>query len=165
MVQIATYFRHGEDFVPVDAFVGPIPDEDYIEGAMELSIDGRAMLTRQEWDYIDQLWAYLVGGVADLLGGRKFQTFFPDQPIELSVTPDEVGGRATVRVVIREDVREASAELTVLVAEVLKEARHFFERIQKVVPREAYEQTLEEISTLEQSLRASTRAHQPGVTR
>ncbi|NNB92825.1 hypothetical protein HI113_02715 [Corallococcus exiguus] len=149
MVQIATYFRQGEVFVPIDAFVGPIPDEDYIEGALEFSMGGRSMLTRQEWDYIDQLWAYLVGGVADLQRGETFQTFFPDQPIELSITPDGVGGHATMRVVIGGDVREASVELAVLVAEVLKEARHFFERIQKELPREAYQQTLQEISTLE----------------
>ncbi|NBD09736.1 MULTISPECIES: hypothetical protein [Corallococcus] len=151
MITLATYFRQGEDFVPVDAFVGPIPDEDYIEGAMEFSIDGRSMLTRKEWDYIDQLWAYLVGGMAELQRGEKFQIFFPDQPIELSATPDEVGGRATVRVVMGGDVREASVERAVLVAEVLKEARHFFERIQKVLPREGYAQTLQEISTLERA--------------
>ncbi|WP_375755334.1 hypothetical protein [Corallococcus exercitus] len=151
MIKLATYIRQGEDFVPIDAFIGPIRDEDYIEGAMEFSIDGRLMLTRQEWDYIDQLWAYLVGGMAELQRGDDFQTFFPDQPIELSVTPDEGGRRATVRVVVGEDVREASVDPAVLVAEVLKEARRFFERIQKVLPREAYEQTLQEISTLEQA--------------
>ena len=41
MVSIASYLKQGTELVPLAEFRGPIEDEDYIEGAIELSINGK----------------------------------------------------------------------------------------------------------------------------
>lgn len=67
--------------------IGDLPlnrvDEDYLEGAILWSIDQTPILTRAEWDLVDQLWVYLIRGAKALLDDRYFESYFPDQPLKL----------------------------------------------------------------------------------
>jgi hypothetical protein len=76
-----------DKFVPIEHFKGSLKDDFYIEGAMELMIDDAMISCVRYWDLIDQLWAYIVQGVEKLKAGQKFETYWPDQPIRLAMTP------------------------------------------------------------------------------
>ncbi len=83
MIEISTYVFTSPDYELVEALSKPPPDADYIKGVIELTIGGVEILTRRVWDLVDQLWAYMVNGVAEVAAGRSFLTRFPDQPLEL----------------------------------------------------------------------------------
>ncbi|MEJ7596461.1 MAG: hypothetical protein WKG01_01020 [Kofleriaceae bacterium] len=89
MLSIASYLKQGDELVPIAQFHGPIDDEDYIEGAIELTIDYKPLLTTAQVDYVDQLWAYLITGMAEEVAqGKPFSTLFPDCPIEVALRPE-----------------------------------------------------------------------------
>src|SRR5688500_17838192 len=66
MVAIKSLLKVADDLVPVEEFVGPIVDQNYIEGGIELSVENVRMLAREQVDYVDQLWAYLVEGLEEV---------------------------------------------------------------------------------------------------
>jgi hypothetical protein len=76
-----------EKFVPIEHFNGQLRDNLYVEGALELMVDDVMVSCVDYWDLIDQLWAYLVQGMEKLKAGEKFETYWPDQPIRLAMTP------------------------------------------------------------------------------
>lgn len=153
MIKISTYLKRGEEFFPLENFASSLLDEDYIEGAIELSIDGRSLLTRAEWDCIDQLWAYLVAGLASLQAGKPFKTYFPDQPIELAFSPDARSGRVKVQVTINRNRNRVDVftSLPVFIKELARAARFFFEQMQELLPKPTYARLLSEVSRLEKT--------------
>lgn len=87
MIHIKSWLKAAGDLVPVEEFRGPVPDQDYIEGALELTIGHKPMLTRELVDYIDQLWAYLIRGIRGIVAGNEFSTYYPDMPLEIILRP------------------------------------------------------------------------------
>ena len=87
MIDVKTYLKVGDEFLMPSQFYQEVDDPDYIEGAIELIVDGEKILNLSMWDYVDQLWAYLIDGLINLNDGKSFSTFFPDQPIEVKFTP------------------------------------------------------------------------------
>ena len=87
MVEVISYVKQGDDFIPVSTFGANLRDPDYIDGAIELVINHRPILTTAMWDLVDQLWSYIAGGLTDVVQGKPFFTHFPDQPAELHITP------------------------------------------------------------------------------
>lgn len=148
MIKVETLMKQGDKFVPIDEFSNTIPDEDYIEGAIELRIDNEPLLTREQWDYIDQLWAYLVDGLCEIEHGNSYEMRFPDQPIKLSLTPTQQSGHIKVRVESGEQEVEATTSLDAFMAEMLKAAMAFFGRIQELLPKESYLQILINLQSL-----------------
>jgi hypothetical protein len=65
-------------FAEVESFDG---DLDRIEGAVVMHVDGAPILTHDEWDDLDPLWAYLVQAVEQAEAAGAGETLFPDQPI------------------------------------------------------------------------------------
>ena len=64
MITVSTYLRTPDGtFEPVESSTSAPADPAYIEGAVELTVDGTTVIGTAEWDYVDQLWAYL----ADML--------------------------------------------------------------------------------------------------
>ncbi|MEM6296808.1 MAG: hypothetical protein AAGA54_36415 [Myxococcota bacterium] len=76
--------RNGE-LVDYRVFRSVPEDWRYIEGAIVLECDGVAVLDASMWDLVDQLWAYLIAGVEELQSARRFSTYFPDQPLKLTI--------------------------------------------------------------------------------
>jgi hypothetical protein len=83
MLTIDTYLRIDGRFVPIGSFVGSIPDPDYVEGAIVIKYDGFELMGLQHWDYVDQLWAYIVDAILEVADGKSFECHFPDQPISM----------------------------------------------------------------------------------
>ena len=61
---------------------------DYLEGALVLNQNNGSLFDLSKWDLVDQLLCYLVNALHEVfLDSRKMSVFFyPDQPIEVSVT-------------------------------------------------------------------------------
>ena len=57
----------------------------YLEGALELTVNGVPLLTSAMWDYIDELWAYIINALEGLTSKEKAHTYFPDQAIKLEL--------------------------------------------------------------------------------
>ena len=57
-----------------------------IEGAIYWRCDGVEIMGEQECDLVDHLFAYVTDGLDAMLRGEEFATFFPDQPLRLSIT-------------------------------------------------------------------------------
>jgi len=81
MVEIDTYFRINNEFVLIEEFSNQFSDIDYIEGAIILKINSVTILSLETWDYIDQLWAYIINGLETIMLKENYFTYFPDQAI------------------------------------------------------------------------------------
>ncbi|TBM09991.1 hypothetical protein EYY86_19455 [Hafnia paralvei] len=87
MISATTYLKVNDAFIEFHEYNGTLNNVNYIEGALELTINGIVLIDKTMWDYIDQLWAYIVNGVESILNGQPFETYFPDQPIKLKAIP------------------------------------------------------------------------------
>lgn len=87
MISVRTYIKKEEEFIEFHSYTGHIEDSNYIEGALELTINGITLLDKDMWDYIDQLWSYIVDGIVCILNDQPFESYFPDQPIKISFVP------------------------------------------------------------------------------
>lgn len=81
--EIHTYLKEKSEFVPMCQASRP-GDLDYIEGAIYWSIGSQTLMSQEHWDLIDQLWAYIVNGVRELMQSGAYETYFPDQPLRLA---------------------------------------------------------------------------------
>jgi hypothetical protein len=58
MIEIITFFKIDDQFIKVDDFEGPLPksffDEGipYIEGAIQLNVDGVLLIDTSMWDFL-----------------------------------------------------------------------------------------------------------------
>lgn len=132
MIAIRSFLKVENALVPVEEFVGPVLDDSYIEGAIELSIGHKPILTREMVDYVDQLWAYLIRGLGEVVAGREFSTFYPDMPLEVVLRPQ--GDRVTLMVDPSEGGAQASATLDELCRAMATAGTLFFERLGPFVP-------------------------------
>lgn len=96
MMKVDSFIKCSAGFINVNAFNGVLKDADYIEGAMELTINHVEMINLALWDYIDQLWIYILNGLIDLHSGRDVLFYFPDQPVK--VTMSHIGSRILFKV-------------------------------------------------------------------
>lgn len=137
MITVSSYLRSADGtFVPVSSATVPPPDPDYVEGAIELVVDGRTMIGQAEWDYVDQLWAYLVELVGTFEESGTAQTYFPDQPI--SVTLARINDdRALLTVEVRPDVRRASVLRAEFADTIRRAAIDFFQAMIPLLPTNA----------------------------
>jgi len=83
-VECRSYLLIDNEFVPIETVKSRPHDIQYIEGAIELSVNGVRMIDRSVCDLVDQLWAYIVNGLDNLSQGRAHHCHFPDQPLQLS---------------------------------------------------------------------------------
>lgn len=124
MITAKTYIKIKDKFVDFQGFSGNINNCDYIEGAIELCVNGVVVLDKTMWDCVDQLWAYLVEGVMCIARGEGFKTYFPDQPIEMSFGVQ--GGDVVVAVTVHETVK-VIVDRSEFVSEMRRLAVEFFE--------------------------------------
>lgn len=60
-------------------------DLNYLNGAIIIEINNNLLMGFNHWDLIDQLWAYLINTVEEVLINNESSTFFPDQPIKFTL--------------------------------------------------------------------------------
>jgi hypothetical protein len=136
VIEIETYLRGSDGkFVQVDACTARPADAYYVEGAMRIAIHGVEIIGVGEWDYIDQLWAYVASMVPKLSTSGYASTYFPDQPIELSFRRQ--GPRVVVSVKSGNDVKKASVSASDLVAVLRGEGSAFFDKMSELLPENA----------------------------
>lgn len=58
-------------------------DLNYLEGAIYLKYQDKTILDFKLWDYVDQLWAYVINLVEEFILNGNSQTLFPDQPTKI----------------------------------------------------------------------------------
>ena len=154
-IEVNTYLVTGGAYLPLADVREPIADPDYIEGAIELTIDGRAIITRAEWDLVDQLWAYLIDGVVEVASGRSFSTGFPDQAVKLRFTVNPEDDTVTVEVHYPRMGRDARATLPrrEFVGAMASAAEPVFIRLIELAPgnREGYERVLQQLAALQRA--------------
>ncbi|WP_345060934.1 hypothetical protein, partial [Streptomyces rameus] len=85
MIDVTSYLRtKSGSFVDVAEAGSPAADPSYVEGAIDMAINGVRILDQELWDYVDELWAYIGDMVLKLTNEGEASTYFPDQPIRLS---------------------------------------------------------------------------------
>ncbi|WP_124862835.1 hypothetical protein [Burkholderia anthina] len=124
MISSKTYLKVKKKFVDFHEFDGKIQDPDYIEGAIELSIDGVVLFDKSMWDCVDQLWAYLAEGLVSVSRGEEFETYFPDQPIEIKFS---VHGNSVIFSVTVSETVKVVVDRFEFISEMKRFAIEFFE--------------------------------------
>ena len=148
MIQIKSYLREpGGEFTEVDAVDSPPLNHRYVEGAVELTIDGVPIIDTVMWDYVDQLWAYIGDMVLSLREQGQASTYFPDQPIKLMFRK-QGRSRVLVTLEINGATRTASADRDELVSTLREHGSAFFGKMIELLPenRDGYTDALERLN-------------------
>ena len=136
MIAIQTFLRNADGgFMLVEHCSESPSDPDYIEGAIELIVDDVEIIGKSQWDYVDQLWSYIVSMAEKLKGDNRADTYFPDQPILLALQKER--GRVVVSAKVREGIRRASVDEDELMDALRSAGRIFFEKLSEMVPSNA----------------------------
>ena len=159
MIHVESWLNVADDLVSVQEFSGPVADQDYIEGAIELTISHKPMLTRDMVDYVDQLWAYLIRGLEEVLVGNEFSTYYPDMPIQIIFRPQ--GSDVTVIVDPQEWNRIASVPLDTLVGAMTSAGTMFFDKLRQYAPNNSarYNRNISRLAALVESMSRSRSDH------
>lgn len=150
MIRVESYLLVDKQFIPVESFTGRVPDPHYIEGAIQLEINGVMVLTLELYDYVDQLWSYVANGLIKLTTQQSWKTYFPDQPIELSFRTDERRQRVTVEATPSKGRVTASASYDEFMTVMSEAGQQFFRRMIELVPenRTANELVLRDLQSI-----------------
>lgn len=133
-----TFIRQDGRFVELSE-ARPVANQDYVEGAIVLQIDGESVLGFDTWDDVNWLWSFLVDAIDDVRAGRAHSLMFPDQPLELKFLP-RPGKGSWIRVeVSTSPPRGRSVEREELVAAFKEAAIDYFEATPRFAPRNAGE--------------------------
>ncbi|MGP2438629.1 hypothetical protein [Streptomyces sp. JW3] len=90
-IDINSYLGNPSEGFTLVTEAAPPRNSDYIDGAIDLFVHGVPILDRELWDYVDQLWAYILNMIEELRKRDEVHTFFPDQPIKLTFKRVGVG--------------------------------------------------------------------------
>ncbi len=134
-ITITTYLQIDGALVPATEFAGRVADDQYIEGAIDLTVGYKPLLSTEQVDLVDQLWAYLVDGVGELAAGRAFSTYYPDMPVQIRMTPR--GPRVEFAVEASKINRRLEVPADELRTSLLAAARAFFEGLRAQAPGRA----------------------------
>ncbi|HDJ1442397.1 TPA: hypothetical protein PPN70_004868 [Serratia rubidaea] len=147
MIEVKSYIKSKEDYINILEFSGEIKDCNYIEGALELTINNVNLINLEMWDYIDQLWAYLSEGLDAISKNNEFNTYFPDQPIEVKLKPIKDNVLISVK---------CNSKVTTLtnkdefVSAMSKHALDFFERLSTIkgIEKDHYKHEIENLKKI-----------------
>lgn len=149
-MQIETYLKVGTRFVPIDHVFDRVTDPDYVEGSLAVTVGGVKLLTLETWDYVDQLWEYLIDAVASLRSGIEASFFFPDQPIEVRLRRVQGGRVIEMEVLRRSHSIRSSAEAETFVSSMCVAGETFFRKLIQISPtgRESSERLITTLQEL-----------------
>jgi hypothetical protein len=153
MIFVKSYLKDGDSFYSTKEFEGKILDPDYVEGAIEITVNEVELITRKMWDYVDQIWAYIIQGLITISEGENFSTYFPDQPIELSFTPifDE-----NLKITVKcDESATAIVNKKDFIKSIIQAVKPFLVDLAIIVPvnAEVYKDMVADLESLESKLR------------
>lgn len=144
-IEVETFLKGADgELVQIEACRRPPPDLDYIEGAIRLSIDGLEIIGAEEWDYVDQLWCYIADMLARLKSSGYAETYFPDQPLKLTLQIS--GPLVLVTTRIGEEVRTASAPIAHFLDAIRIAGLIFFRKMSELAPANSYTEAQQALS-------------------
>ena len=135
-VRIQSFLRkEDETLVPIQEWDAVIADPDYLEGALELTVNGVPLISPVMWDYIDELWAYIITTLRELVSDGSSYTYFTDQPIKLEMEKTS-SGMVKVSISSRSGKFNNSTQISEdrLVLPLLDEGEQFFLKMQELEP-------------------------------
>lgn len=167
MIRVESYLLVGGDFHLVESYRGCVSDPQYVEGAIQLEINGVMILTLELFDYVDQLWAYIAQGLEALTTQDSWKTYFPDQPVELSFRTDD-WRHIKIEVFIPKgqavssspDRRfQATAPYKEFIQIMCEAGLNFFNRMKEIVPSKIgnYEKQMQRLRSAISSLETNRR--------
>jgi hypothetical protein len=150
MFEVQSFLRTDGDFIPVTDFTGEILDPYYIEGAIEIVFQGQELLSFDDSDYVDQLWAYFVKGLHEVAQGKEFSTYFPDHPTQVTFQPDRHCRQVTIEVKSY-NTYHASVSYDEFMNTMIAAGKAFYQRMAEIVPesRTFYEDMERQLSSIE----------------
>ncbi|MBP1999977.1 hypothetical protein J2Z69_000996 [Paenibacillus shirakamiensis] len=119
------YFIHIDDKERIINIINQF-DQDYLEGALIMKYKNSQILCFELWDYVGDLWAYLLNAVEEFLMNRKGECYLPDQPIKIEILENRYDS-------IKFIVGEGKYGCTIIpklifLQTIINEAEHFFMR-------------------------------------
>jgi hypothetical protein len=137
MIHIESYLGAPDSgFVPIGEAVSAPQDREYIYGAVELSVNGITVLDQQLWDLVDQLWAYITNVMEEFSCTGRGSTYFPDQPISLSL---QRAGRRKVTISVEAvnlPRRSATTHIHELFEALCRQGEAFFSKMSELIPED-----------------------------
>lgn len=107
-------------------------NDDYIEGAIILKYDDAIILDFKLWDLVDQLWAYFVNAIEELVNGNQVEFFFPDQPVKILLK--SISEEIVLFQVSAGNISSYTLPKVDLYTELLKSAEKFFDSMVYIFP-------------------------------
>ena len=153
MFKVKFFFKKNNVFIPASEFNEVISDPEYVEGAIEISQWNKKILTTENWDYVDQLWCYLIEGIEKVSKGMEFDTYLPDQPILIAFKPSLVSKK--VLITVRKDSEKfITVEYDEFLNVMVEEAKNFFWHMKRLLPnyQNTYVQAEEDLKVIEKNL-------------
>ncbi len=96
-------------------------DRRNLDGALYVTCNGIEVIGESEHDLIDQLLCYIVNDIDAIFRGEEFKTYFPDQPLPLTINTKRDNIFITV------GHKRAMAPRRVFLRELYHLCRRFFE--------------------------------------
>lgn len=151
MLTVKTYFKIENEFILIEKYDGPLVggiDSDFedFEGAIELAINGRVLMKKPDWDYVDQLWRVVLNGLANICLDKDFHGCYPDQAIEIRFSKAD-GSRINLSIKSDSEVR-VTVNMDELFEALLDEASKFFRRLENLVGVQNYKNDLRVIEAI-----------------
>lgn len=135
MISIVSYIGHPDKggFKLVEKCEkSDIIEDDYIDGAIEFAINDVMLLSKENWDLVDQLWCYIGNMFEEIFDNDVVGTCFPDSGQGLRFTR-ETSGLMKMEV-FEEENREAIVAEVGLIESVAAAGIFFFETIRRISP-------------------------------
>ena len=132
--RIETKLKRGDEFVSIEEWCGPISDPHYIEGAVVMSYEGKTLMGENLWDDVNYMWPYLINGLSEILEGKDWHTWFPDQPITFSV--EHISPDWLLLHVYAEDEEYVKKKVPKFeyLSEMVRAGRDFLSRLYRICP-------------------------------
>ena len=152
MLTLTSYLKNeAGDFVEVSTVRTPPADPFDVEGALVVTVSGVEFMGLRHWDYVDQLWAYLVDTFVKFRATGQAETTFPDQPLEFRLA--RRGPLVLLSLGYKGEYRRATVDEKKLAAAFVDAATHFFLNMIRLLPDEAvvYHESLQGVASLRQA--------------
>ena len=136
MISIESYLcdNRGENFVKVSPDMHyTLLNTRYINGAIELNVDGIYIFDKSMWDLVDQLWVYILNILEDLHSNGSGESYFPDQPLKFSFARIP-GNRIKIESFPGQDHYTAVIDTETLLSAVKHAGLLFFRSIERLLP-------------------------------